>query len=84
MVSVASGTARPSSATCTVNARSYALPTRPTVVICYDGCDPAYVAAARDAGVVPHLTWMMSEGFAATAQAVMNAARGVRLHRGLR
>lgn len=71
MVSVASGTARPSSATCTVNARSYALPTRPTVVICYDGCDPAYVAAARDAGVVPHLTWMMSEGFAATAQAVV-------------
>lgn len=54
-----------------VNGRSYALPDRPTVVICYDGCDPAYVEAAREAGAVPHLARMMDEGFAASAHAAM-------------
>ncbi|RAI03660.1 phosphonoacetate hydrolase [Acuticoccus sediminis] len=53
------------------NGRSYALPRRPTAVICYDGCDPAYVEAARAAGVVPHLSAMMDGGFAATALAAM-------------
>ncbi len=56
---------------CTVNGRSYSLPRRPTAVICYDGCDPAYIATARAAGVVPHLSRMMGEGFAATALAAM-------------
>ncbi|WP_108662196.1 phosphonoacetate hydrolase [Acuticoccus kandeliae] len=56
---------------CTVNGRTYSAPRRPTAVICYDGCDPAYVAAARAAGVVPHLVRMMDEGFAATALAAM-------------
>ncbi|GAB5376934.1 MAG: phosphonoacetate hydrolase [Acuticoccus sp.] len=54
-----------------VNGRPYALPRRPTAVICYDGCDPAYVAAARAAGVVPHLSRMMDEGFSAIALAAM-------------
>ena len=54
-----------------VNGRRYALPHRPVAVICYDGCDPAYVAAAREAGIVPHLARMMDEGFAATALAAM-------------
>lgn len=56
---------------CTVNGRSYALPRCTTVVICYDGCDPAYVAAARAAAVVPHLARMMDEGFSAVALAAM-------------
>ncbi|OZA94221.1 MAG: hypothetical protein B7X67_27095, partial [Rhizobiales bacterium 39-66-18] len=38
-----------------VNGRAYAWPAQPTVVVCFDGCDPAYVAAARAAGVVPTL-----------------------------
>lgn len=71
MTLVAADGVRPTPAACTVNARSYALPRRPTAVICYDGCDPAYVTAARAAGAVPHLSRMMSEGFAATARAVM-------------
>ncbi|MBJ3775871.1 phosphonoacetate hydrolase [Acuticoccus mangrovi] len=56
---------------CTVNGRTYLLPHRPTAVICYDGCDPAYVAAARAAGIVPHLSRMIDEGFATTALAAM-------------
>ncbi|WMS41825.1 phosphonoacetate hydrolase [Acuticoccus sp. MNP-M23] len=55
----------------TVNGRRYALPTRTTAVICYDGCDPAYVEAARAAAIVPHLAQMMDEGFAAIADAAM-------------
>lgn len=66
-------TARCGETACTalVNGRSYAVPQRPTAVICYDGCDPAYVAAACDAGVVPHLSAMMRDGFAATALSAM-------------
>ncbi len=26
-----------------VNGRRYRLPSQPTVVICFDGCDPAYL-----------------------------------------
>lgn len=58
-------------ATAKVNGRFYALPSRPTAVICYDGCDPAYIEAARRAGAVPHLKRMMDEGFAAIALAAM-------------
>lgn len=54
-----------------VNGRSYRLPSRPVVVVCFDGCDPAYVAAATAAGVVPHLARMRAEGFDAIAQAAM-------------
>src|SRR5690554_4994801 len=54
-----------------VNRRSYAWPQRPTVVICLDGCDPAYIAAAQDQGVVPTLSKMMEEGFSGQALAVM-------------
>jgi phosphonoacetate hydrolase len=54
-----------------VNGRTYRWPRRPVVVICYDGCDPAYVEAARKAGVVPHMDAMMREGFASIALAAM-------------
>src|SRR5690606_1889810 len=46
-------------------------PGRPVVVICFDGCDPAYVTAAMAAGVVPNLARMMEEGFNSIAQAAM-------------
>jgi phosphonoacetate hydrolase len=54
-----------------VNGRTYRWPSRPSVVICFDGCDPDYVAAAREAGVAPALDRMMGQGFAAQALAAM-------------
>lgn len=54
-----------------VNGRTYAWPRRPTVVVCFDGCDPAYVDAARAAGVVPAIDRMIRDGFYAIALAAM-------------
>jgi phosphonoacetate hydrolase len=54
-----------------VNGRVLHWPRRPTVVICLDGGDPAYLEAAQAAGVIPALAAMMREGFAATAAAAM-------------
>jgi phosphonoacetate hydrolase len=55
----------------TVNGRSYAWPTRPTAVVCFDGCDPAYIEAARAAGLVPTIDRMVRTGFHAPALAAM-------------
>jgi phosphonoacetate hydrolase len=55
----------------TVNGRFYRWPSRPTVVICFDGCDPAYVDAALARSDAPALARMVREGFAAIADAVM-------------
>lgn len=55
----------------TVNGRNYAWPKRPTVVICFDGCDPEYIVEARRARIVPTLEAMMAEGFSAEALAAM-------------
>src|SRR5712691_5307593 len=38
------------SAPLTVNGRTYRRPTRPTVVVCVDGCEPLYVERAAAAG----------------------------------
>ena len=54
-----------------INNRNYRWPRRSTVVICFDGCDPAYIEAALSAGVIPTLGHMLKEGFAATALAAM-------------
>lgn len=54
-----------------VNGRSYRWPTRPTVVICFDGCDPDYIYAAVSAGSVPVIDRMMRTGFYRTALAAM-------------
>ena len=45
-----------------VNARSYRWMTRPVVVVCVDGCEPAYLDAAVEAGVAPYLEKMMRTG----------------------
>lgn len=45
-----------------VNGRDYAWPVRPVVVICIDGCDPAYIEAAVAAGVMPWLAGMLERG----------------------
>ena len=45
-----------------VNARSYRWMTRPVVVVCVDGCEPAYLDAAIAAGVAPYLARMRTQG----------------------
>jgi len=54
-----------------INGRQYRVSDRPVVVICFDGCDPAYLAAARQAGVIPNLVRMMEGGFSTVASAAM-------------
>jgi phosphonoacetate hydrolase len=45
-----------------VNARNYRWMSRPVVVVCVDGCEPAYLDAAVAAGVAPCLARMMETG----------------------
>ena len=45
-----------------VNSRSYRWMSRPVVVVCVDGCEPAYLDAAVAAGVAPYLARMMKGG----------------------
>jgi len=54
-----------------VNGRAYRWPVRPTVVVCFDGCDPAYIEAARAAKVIPAIESMIHGGFSALALAAM-------------
>ncbi len=54
-----------------VNGRPYGLPQRPTVIICYDGCDPAYVRRGMADGVMPNTARMAKTGFLAYAKAVV-------------
>ena len=57
--------------TISVNGRTYRWPARPTVVICFDGCDPEYLDAASSAGVTPSIDAMRQNGFATTALAAI-------------
>jgi phosphonoacetate hydrolase len=45
-----------------INDRAYAWPTRPTVVICVDGSEPAYIEHAVAAGVMPFMAGMLERG----------------------
>ncbi len=45
-----------------VNARSYRWMSRPIVVVCVDGCEPAYLDAAIEAGVAPTIARMREKG----------------------
>lgn len=54
-----------------VNGRTFDWPKRPTVVICYDGCDPEYIKAAREAHAVPTMERMIQAGFSGCARAAM-------------
>lgn len=49
-------------ATLTVNGRHYRHPAVPTVVVCVDGCEPAYVDDAIAAGVAPALRRFRERG----------------------
>lgn len=55
----------------TVNGRSYRRPRRPTVAICVDGFDPAYLEQGLKSGILPNLARFKAQGFAATARGVM-------------
>ena len=54
-----------------VNGRTYLWPARPTVVICFDGCDPSYLQAASAAGVIPTFDRLRERGFWTSALAAM-------------
>jgi phosphonoacetate hydrolase len=54
-----------------LNGRRYRKPERPTVVICVDGFDPAYVERGIGDGMLPTIAGFVRNGFLATADAVM-------------
>jgi phosphonoacetate hydrolase len=54
-----------------LNGRFYCRPRRPTVVICADGCDPAYLEAGIAAGLLPTIARWRDSGFYALAEAAM-------------
>ena len=54
-----------------LNGRQYRLASRPTVVICADGCDPAYIEAGIAAGVLPTVARWREGGYYALAEAAM-------------
>src|SRR5882757_11493 len=54
-----------------LNGRQYRLPSRPVVVICADGCDPAYIESGLAGGVLPTIAKWRDDSFYALADAVM-------------
>src|ERR1700732_4112516 len=54
-----------------VNGRSYRAPEEPTVVICLDGCDPAYLARGLLDGVFPTIGSFRDTGYFGQADAVL-------------
>ena len=57
--------------TIALNGRFYRRPSVPTVVICADGCDPAYLDAGICAGAMPTIAGMRERGFSGLADAAM-------------
>ena len=57
-----------------VNARSYRWMARPIVVVCVDGCEPAYLDAAIEAGVAPYIARMRKDGADLLADCVVPAS----------
>jgi len=55
----------------TVNGRTYRYPTRPAVVVCVDGCEPAYVDDAIAAGVAPALRRFRDHGTARLSRTIV-------------
>jgi len=51
-----------STETLEVNARTYRWMAAPVVIVCVDGCEPAYLDAAIAAGVAPYLKRMRAQG----------------------
>ncbi|HML10532.1 MAG TPA: phosphonoacetate hydrolase [Stellaceae bacterium] len=57
--------------TIALNGRTYRPPSRPTAVICADGCDPSYLEAGIAAGVLPTIVGFRERGFFGFADAAM-------------
>ena len=55
----------------TVNDRHYAVPPVCAIAICLDGCEPAYLDAAIEAGLMPTLARMRKEGTDRLAHSVI-------------
>ncbi|WP_350333202.1 phosphonoacetate hydrolase [Coralliovum pocilloporae] len=55
----------------TVNDRVYAWPKVPAIAICLDGCEPAYLDEAIDAGLMPTLKAIKERGTVRTAHSVI-------------
>ncbi|MFZ1815606.1 MAG: phosphonoacetate hydrolase [Rhizobiaceae bacterium] len=55
----------------TANGREYAWPSVPAIAICLDGCEPAYLDKAIEAGLMPTLKRMKSTGTVRTAHSVI-------------
>ncbi len=55
----------------TANARHYEVPKVPAVVICLDGCEPAYLEAALAAGRMPNLARILKTGTERRAHSVI-------------
>ncbi|MEM6634670.1 MAG: phosphonoacetate hydrolase [Pseudomonadota bacterium] len=53
------------------NDRSYAMPNGPAVVICLDGCEPAYLDVAIAAGLMPNLKRIRATGTDRIAHSVI-------------
>ena len=54
-----------------VNGRSYQLPTRPSVVVCVDGCEPDYIAQAVATGHMPWMKTVLAHGTSVIADCVV-------------
>jgi phosphonoacetate hydrolase len=57
--------------TITLNGRTYRRPRAPTVVICADGCDPAYIDRGLADGILPTVASFREKGFLGVAAAAM-------------
>ena len=51
-----------------LNGVTYRWPNRPSVVVCIDGGDPAYIESGLRDGVIPNIKRFMEEGFHKVAQ----------------
>jgi phosphonoacetate hydrolase len=55
----------------TVNGRSYRRPRRPTIVVCIDGCDPAYLEDAFARALIPRIAELAQQGAVVEARSQM-------------
>ncbi|KAK7956124.1 alkaline-phosphatase-like protein [Apiospora aurea] len=54
-----------------LHGKTYKLPSQPTVVVCIDGFDPAYLDRGIADGILPTMQSVAEQGFRATADAAM-------------
>ena len=57
--------------TVTVNGRTYHRPDRPLIVVCVDGCEPAYLDEAITAGATPFIAGVRASGTYRLADCVL-------------